>query len=187
MPSLSPEEISAVAARADCIHSAEEVEAAIDRMAGAITEQLSGTNPILLCVMNGGLILTASLATRLKFPLHMDYVHATRYRNETSGADLQWKKEPSMEMAGRVVVVIDDIFDEGATLDQVVRYCEQQGATRVLTAVLVDKIHDRKLTEMQCDFVGLEVEDRYLYGYGMDYKGYLRNAAGIYAVTDEDK
>jgi len=92
-----------------------------------------------------------------------------------------------MEMAGRVVVVIDDIFDEGATLDQVVRYCEQQGATRVLTAGLVDKIHDRKLTEMQCDFVGLEVEDRYLYGYGMDYKGYLRNAAGIYAVTDEDK
>lgn len=187
MSSISPEEISAVASRADCLHSEQEVEAALDKMAAAISEKLSSSNPILLCVMNGGLILTAKLATRLQFPLHMDYVHATRYRNETSGADLQWIKTPSMDLAGRVIVVVDDIFDEGATLENVVKYCEAQGAKRILTAVLVNKMHDRKLSQMQCDFIGLDMEDRYLFGYGMDYKGYLRNAPGIFAIADEDK
>ena len=68
----------------------------------------------------------------------------------------------------------------------VVAHCRAQGASSVLTAVLVDKHHERKVPGIRADFVGLRVEDRYLYGYGMDYRSYLRNAAGIYAVDPVD-
>ena len=187
MVDITPEEIMAVAQRAQCIHSEAEVEVAIDNLADQIRERVADKNPILLCVMNGGLILTGSLATRLQFPLQIDYAHATRYREKTSGADLQWKNYPSIDMEGRVVIVVDDIFDEGITLEKVASYCVEQNVAKVFTAVLIDKIHDRKKSQLKVDFIGLEVEDLYLYGYGMDYKGYLRNAAGIYAVADEDK
>ena len=187
MVDITPEEIMAVAQRAQCIHSEAEVEVAIDNLADRIRERVADKNPILLCVMNGGLILTGSLATRLQFPLQIDYVHATRYRGETSGADLQWKNYPSIDMEGRVVILVDDIFDEGITLEKVVSYCTAQNVAKVFTAVLIDKIHDRKQGGLKVDFIGLEVEDLYIYGYGLDYKGYLRNAAGIYAVADEDK
>ena len=187
MGGITSEEIAAIVQRAKCIHSEAEVEEAIDILAEQIRERLGDKNPILLCVMNGGFILTAGLATRLQFPLQLDYVHATRYREETSGAELQWKSHPSIDMEGRVVIVVDDIFDEGITLEKVVSYCTEQNVAKVYTAVLINKIHNRKQSQLKVDFIGLEIEDLYLYGYGMDYKGYLRNAAGIFAIADEDK
>ena len=183
---MTLETINAVSSRATCLYSEQEVEMAIDAMASVISGRLHGHNPILLCVMNGGLILTGRLAVRLKFPLQMDYLHATRYRNKTRGADLHWERYPSISLEGRLVVVIDDILDEGDTLAAVMAYCQAQGAREVLSAVLVDKQHDRKTTNLKADFVGLEVPDYYLYGYGMDYKGYLRNAPGIFAVDPAD-
>jgi hypoxanthine phosphoribosyltransferase len=81
------------------------------------------------------------------------------------------------------VLLLDDILDEGITLDAIAGYCRQQGATRILMAVLVDKRHDRKVSPgFRADFTGMETEDRFLFGFGLDYKGYWRNAPGIYAV-----
>lgn len=183
---MTPEQIKRVYNRARCLHGSQEVEAALDDMAADIRAALEHSNPILLCIMNGGLIVTGSLATRLQFPLQIDYLHATRYRDKTVGSDLQWRSYPSLSLAGRHVLIVDDILDQGATLQSVFEYCKEQGAERVLIAVLVNKRHARKLTTLTADFVGLEVEDYYLFGYGMDYKGYLRNAAGIYAVDEAD-
>ena len=129
---------------------------------------------------------SGKLLTRLAFPLQIDYLHATRYRNNTQGSELEWHRLPALSLHGRDVLILDDILDEGATLAAVVAHCRAQGAARVLTAVLVDKHHERKVPGIRADFVGLRVEDRYLYGYGMDYRGYLRNAAGIYAVDPVD-
>lgn len=183
---MTLELIKTVSSRATCLYSEQVVETAIDAMASVISDRLHGHNPILLCVMNGGLILTGRLATRLKFHLQMDYLHATRYRNNTQGEDLRWERYPSISLEGRQVLVIDDILDEGDTLAAVMAHCQAQGARDVLSAVLVDKQHDRKTTNLKADFVGLEVPDHYLYGYGMDYKGYLRNAPGIFAVDPAD-
>lgn len=180
--SVTPEQAQAVLREADCLYSAAQVEKALDRMADDIADRLAGTSPILMCVMNGGLVPTGKLATRLDFPLHMDYLHATRYRNTTSGGDLMWLARPHMDLRGRVVLVVDDILDEGITLAAIMDYCREQGASQVYSAVLVEKRHERKYGLPDADFVGLEVEDRYVFGYGMDYKGFLRNAPGIYAV-----
>lgn len=184
---MTPETAKAVSERARCLYSREDVEAALDNMAADITATLAACNPILLCIMNGGLVASGALATRLDFSMQLDYLHVTRYRGTTSGAGLQWKTRPSLSLRDRVVLVVDDILDEGATLEAIVNYCETEGAARVYTAVLVEKHHDRKQSSLQADFKGLDGEDCYLFGYGMDYKGYLRNAPGIFAIDDSDR
>lgn len=181
--SVTLEEVQLALDEADCLFTEAEVEAAIDRMAQAITGRLASSNPLVYCVMNGGLIVTGKLLTKLCFPLEAEYLHATRYGHKLYGTVLDWKVRPTQDMRGRTVLIIDDILDEGATLAAIVGYCREEGAREVLTAVLVDKKHGRKAhTDLKGDFVGLEVEDRYLFGYGMDYKGYWRNAPGIYAL-----
>lgn len=176
-------EMNQVLAEADCLVEESQVHAAIDTMARAITARLEASNPLLFCVMNGGLTLTGQLLPRLRFPVQAEYLHATRYRQETTGGILEWKLRPDVEMNDRTVLIVDDILDEGTTLDAIADYCRAHGAREVLTAVLVDKQHDRKARpDLKADFTGLEVEDRFLFGFGMDYKGYWRNAPGIYAV-----
>ena len=176
-------EVSTVLSEADLLVTEADVEAAIRRMAQEITAQLKESDPILLCVMNGGLIFSGQLLTRLVFPLEVDYVHATRYGHETEGGGLDWIVKPQLELKGRTVLLLDDILDEGVTLAAIADYCLRQGAAKVLMAVLVEKLHLRKVTPgMRADFTGIEVGDRFLFGYGLDYKGYWRNAPGIYAV-----
>jgi hypoxanthine phosphoribosyltransferase len=166
---------------ADELYSQREVEQAMDRLAVEITGRLSGEDPIVLSVLNGALIPTGHLLTRLNFPLRQDYVHATRYRGNTDGAELEWIGQPRTSLRDQTVLVIDDILDEGITLAAIVEACREAGAKAVYTAVLVEKLHDRGVG-FKADFVGLNVEDRYVFGYGMDYKGYLRNVPAIMAV-----
>jgi hypoxanthine phosphoribosyltransferase len=184
MTAVTTDEVQAVLEQADILHTEAEVEAALDRMAADITVSLEGKNPLLLCTMIGGIVTAGKLLTRLRFPLTIDYIHATRYRGETSGAELHWLARPSESVAGRKVLIIDDIFDEGLTLQALIEDCKQAGAAGVYTAVLVEKQCDKRC-DIEVDFLGLTVENKYVFGYGMDYKGYLRNAAGIYAVRQE--
>ena len=171
--------------QAELIYSAEQVNLAIDQLALQINQQLMDTTQpvIALPIMNGGLVLSGHLITRLQFPLVIDYLHATRYRNTTSGSNqLEWKVKPQLSLKNRTLLVIDDIFDEGHTLQAVLEFCQQQGAEQVYSAVLVEKNHPRPKAQIKSDFTGLSVEDRYVFGFGMDYKGYHRNLNGIYAV-----
>lgn len=174
---------NAVLDDADLLVTEADVKYAITRMAAEITGQLKESCPVVMCVMNGGLIFTGQLLTQLVFPLEVDYVHATRYGHEINGAQLNWTVRPQLDLKGRTVLLLDDILDEGITLAAIADYCRQQGASEVLMAVLVEKLHLRKVTpDMRADFTGIEVGDRFLFGYGLDYKGFWRNAPGIYAV-----
>lgn len=180
---MTSDEARRVLAEADRLMGEEEVQGAIVRMAGEITERLADTNPLVICIMNGGLIFSGQLLPRLRFPLELDYLHATRYGEELRGDRLNWIVRPQSEMTGRTVLLLDDILDEGVTLAAIADYCREAGARQVLMAVLVEKLHRRKVTPgMRADFSGLETGDRFLFGYGLDYKGYWRNAPGIYAV-----
>lgn len=171
-------------AQADCLHDRDAVEAALDHMAAAIRADLAGGDVVVICVMNGGLVTTGLLLPRLDFPLRVDYMHATRYRERTSGDALHWRVEPSQPLAGRDLLVVDDILDEGYTLEAILRWCHGQQPASVRAAVLVQKLHQRGVRP-PVDYIGLTVPDRYVFGYGMDYKGYWRNAAGIYAVAQD--
>ena len=181
--SVDFEHIKQVMAEADCLFTEAQVQAAMDSMAREMNASLGESNPIVYSVMNGGLIIAGQLATRLDFPLELGYLHATRYRNKLTGGELFWKARAEHSLVDRTVLILDDILDEGHTLAAITEYCRDAGAREVLTAVLLDKKHDRKAYPgMRADFTGMEVEDRYIFGFGLDYKGYWRNAPGIFAL-----
>ncbi len=167
----------------DCLVSETQIQKALDKMADEIGAVLADKNPLVLSVMNGGLVTAGQLLPRCRFPLEMDYIHATRYNNTTSGGELQWLARPHQSLEGRTVLIVDDIHDVGATLQSIIEDCRQAGAVEVYCAVLINKQHDRKVA-LRADFVGVEVEDRYIFGCGMDYKGYLRNLPAIYAIKE---
>ncbi|HCH24818.1 MAG TPA: hypoxanthine-guanine phosphoribosyltransferase [Oceanospirillaceae bacterium] len=167
--------------QADLLISGAQIAASIETLASEITDAMAEDMPLVLCVLNGGMIPMAQLLLKLQFPLETDYLHATRYGNKTVGTNLSWLARPSIDFKGRTVLVVDDIFDEGHTLAAICEYLEEAGAAKVYAAALLNKVHDRKVA-YRPDFVGLDVEDRFVYGFGMDYQGYFRNAEGIYAV-----
>lgn len=174
--------------RADCLYDLTAVEKALDTMANSITQQLKNSNPLILCVMIGALIPVGHLLTRLHFPLEVDYIHVTRYRSTTRGGDLHWLVTPRQQLANRTVLIFDDIMDGGLTLGAIIDFCKQEGAKQVYSAVMVDKNRVREPgVNFSPDFVGLHTENRYLFGFGLDYNEYLRNAPGIYAVAKDDE
>jgi len=178
---MDSEQASQVLIEADLLHSESEVDRALSQLAEKINLAFSDKDPLIYCVMNGGLIPAGMLLPRLNFPFKLDYLHATRYREKTTGEQLKWLKTSETDMSKRHVLIIDDILDEGYTLEAIVDYCSQQGASSVATAVLAEKKHDRG-NNFSADFVGLEIIDRYVFGMGMDYQGYLRHLPAIYAV-----
>lgn len=176
-------EAEAVLAQADCLHDAASVQAAYDRLATAIGTAFAERNPLVLCVMTGGLAPTAEITRRLPFPFELDYLHATRYRGATEGGGLVWKRQPeARRIADRHVLVIDDILDEGHTLIAIRRALNDFRPASLKVAVLVEKLHDRRAAGAHAEFIGLQVEDRYVFGCGMDYKEYWRQLPAIYAV-----
>jgi len=176
-------EIKHIQETADLLYSEQEVETALDKMAEQINTALADLNPLILCVINGGIVVAGKLITRLTIPLTLDAINATRYQNKTAGGNVEWLLKPKTPIKDRNLLIIDDILDEGLTLLAIKDYCLEQGAASVYSAVLLDKNLGR-VKPVSADFIGLEVENRYLFGYGMDYKGYLRNAPGIYACKE---
>lgn len=187
MPQILPDDIREVFSKATCIYSKTQVEKAFDHMATEISHQLANSNPIFLCVVIGGIIPLGNLLPRLDFPLEVDYIHATRYQKTTKGQKVQWLAKPQCtHLKNRTVVIVDDILDGGLTLNEIIHFCEEQNAKKVYTAVLADKEEARLSNGLpKADFCGLKIENHYVFGYGMDYKGYLRNAPGIYMVAPE--
>lgn len=176
--------LSDTVAVADRIHDPSVLAAAIIRIGAEIDAQLQGHPAVFMTVMQGALIFAGQLATSIMTPLTFDYVHATRYRGGTSGGELTWVKRPATDLSGATVILVDDILDEGHTLLAIRAFCMEQGAQRVLLAVLCEKLHARRVEGLQADFVGVQVPDRYVFGYGMDYHEQGRNLPAIYAVDE---
>jgi len=176
-------EIEQVRRDAEVLITASELETVYDRMAREISDRLRDSDPVLMPVMLGGMYLAGQLMPRLDFAFELDYLHATRYRGELRGRELQWRAEPRTELAGRTLLVIDDIIDDGITLHSILAALEKTGAGQVLTAVLVVKQRSRSV-DIKADFTGVTVPDRYVFGCGMDYKEYWRNLPAIHAVAD---
>lgn len=181
-----PEQIKTVYKQASCLYTQIQIEKELDRLAIEIHQTLSDKNPLLLCIMIGGLVLTGNLLPRLDFPLELNYLHATRYQGKFSGGKLNWKVKPSVALKDRIILITDDILDQGLTLQAIVDYCYTEGAKKVFTAVLLDKRESRVTDGLPlADFTGLVIPNQFVFGYGLDYKEYLRNAPGIFVADLE--
>lgn len=179
------EKVQCVLEKAECLYSTAEINEALDQMALEITNKLKDANPLILCVMTGALIPTGHLLTRLHFPLEIDYIHVTRYRGTNRGGDLHWLVEPRQHLKDRTILIIDDIMDGGLTLSAIIDYCKTYNAKETYTAVMVSKNRQREPgVNFEPNFVGVRTEDKYLFGFGLDYEEYLRNIPGIYAVVE---
>ncbi|MBJ6979555.1 MULTISPECIES: hypoxanthine-guanine phosphoribosyltransferase [unclassified Luteimonas] len=186
---MSAPSLAEVMVDADLIHAREVLEAAIGDMAVAIHAEYAGDAraPLFVTIMHGGMPFAAQLAFALGergLDLEFDYLHATRYRGSTTGSRLAWLHRPATPMRGRRVILVDDILDEGHTLKAVTRWCEDEGAADVRVAVLATKVHDRCVDGVCADWSGVEVPDRYVFGYGMDYNEQGRNLPAIYALGE---
>jgi len=154
-------------------------------MAAKLTPRLGSSNPVVLAVMYGGAFTALELSKRFDFPHEFDYVHVTRYRGAVQGGALEWRVRPSQALAGRTVLIVDDILDHGTTLHALDVELKRVGVAARLAAVLVVKRLARSRRRPRLDAVGMEVEDVYVFGSGMDYRGYWRELRGIYAVTED--
>ena len=180
-------DLQAALANSDLIHDRPVLERAIAKMAGAIHHDFAGSVPVFATVMHGGLPFAGQLALELGAcgqDLEFDYLHATRYRGATTGGTLTWKHRPATPLRGRRVLLVDDIVDEGHTLAAIRDWCREQGAAQVRIAALAVKRHDRCVPGLHADYFGVDVPDRYVYGYGMDFHEQGRGLPAIYALRE---
>lgn len=178
---MSPEETRRMLAEADLICPADTVQAVIARLATEIATVLADSNPLVLTVMGGAVVFAGQLLPQLAFPLECDYLHATRYGDATQGRALRWIVAPRLPVAGRTVLVLDDILDEGVTLAAIKEKLLADGAARCLLAVLAEK-DTGKAKPVAADFTGVHLPNRFVFGCGMDAREAWRNLPAIYAV-----
>jgi len=181
---LAPAQAWEILGSAEPVCSAATVTQAVTRIAAEITQALADEYPLVLSVMGGAVVFTGQLLPLLRFPLDYDYLHLTRYGNATTGGSIAWKVFPLEAVAGRVVLVIDDILDEGYTMAAIHARVLAAGAQRCYCAVLADK-DIGKPKPIAADFVGVRLPNRYVFGFGMDVKGAWRNLPAIYAVKQQ--
>ena len=182
---MTSHDLAAALANSEVVHDRASIEQAIATMAVRICNDYAGDIPVYLTIMHGGLPFSGQLALELGargLDLEFDYLHATRYRGTTSGGALVWKHRPATSLRGRRVLLVDDIVDEGHTLAAVRAWCASEGARDVRIATLAVKKHDRCVPGLCADYAGLDVPDRYVFGYGMDYHDQGRNLPAIYAL-----
>ena len=177
--------INTVMDRATCLIDESSLNQILDQLAEQMGASLKDKHPLLLCVMRGGMMVTSELTKRLPFKMQVDYLHATRYQGQMQGAQLEWKHKPGISLKDRVVVLVDDILDGGVTLAEIKAFCEAQGAKQVQTAVLLDKKAMRHPKGLKvADFVGIEIENHFVFGFGLDYYEHYRNLPAIYQVDE---
>ena len=174
---------------AKLLFSAAEVDAAIDRLAVTLALELWEAQPILVCMMNGGLPFTGDLLRRFHFPLELDYLHATRYPGSpgeggTCGGAVRFERDLQRDLAGRTVVLVDDVLDGGVTLAAAQQHLAARCPERLICAVMVRK--DVAQPKASADYVALEAPDEFLIGRGMDLGGAFRQLSGIYSLPAGD-
>lgn len=178
---MTAEQARELWANSEEIVSEAQVRQSLDRMAGEIADKMADRFPLVLSVMGGAVVFTGMLLPKLQFPLEFDYIHLSRYNNKTVGGEMQWRVAPRESVKDRTVLVLDDILDEGETMAAIRQRIMDMGAREFYAAVLCEKTL-AKAKPMHPDFCGFTVPDRYVFGCGMDAKGYWRNLGAIRAL-----
>jgi len=180
---LSNQQARDILNSAEMLLSEEQVNVAVRHVAQEINATLADAHPLVLSVMGGAVIFTGQLLPMLDFPLEFDYLHVSRYGNEKQGGELHWKVAPHENVRNKIVLVLDDILDEGHTMHAIKQRVLALGASKFYCAVFADK-ENGKEKPICADFVGTTLPERFVFGFGMDIHGAWRNLPAIYAVKE---
>jgi hypoxanthine phosphoribosyltransferase len=179
----------ALLANASQIVSPDAVQAAVRHVADVLNERFRHPDntrfPLVLGVMGGAVVFTGTLLPQLDFPLEFDYIHVSRYGDDDRGGQVVWKVIPRQNVAGRTIVVLDDILDEGETLAHVKQRLLDMGAAEVIIAVFADKDIGRR-KPIVADITGVTLPNAFVVGFGMDVHGYWRNLPGLWSIRADD-
>lgn len=159
---------------------AAEIAARVAELGEALSADYRDRNPVLVAVLVGSLPLLADLVRAMTIPLEVDFLGLSRFGE---GGRIRIALDTAETVAGRHVVIVEDVTDTGLTLTVLRRMLEDRGAASVATVTLVDKIR-RRLVDVPIEYRGFEVGDEYLVGYGLDWKGRYRNLGSLWAVLD---
>jgi len=168
--------------KSSVLYSEVEIKNAIHNIANQTNRSINANELYVLCVMNGALIFAGQLLPQLKKNIQYHYIHATRYENSLTGDSIRWLVKPPKDIEGKTVLILDDILDEGITLNEIVSMCRTMNAKEIYTAVLFDK-EIAKDKSYSSDFIGLKVPNRFVFGYGLDCRGLGRNLPHLYALN----
>lgn len=161
----------------------------LDRGVAEMARQISnryGRRPLtIIGILTGSVVLLADLIRLLEMPLRVGVVQASSYRGNTTRGELTINADLMPDIRGRDVLLVDDIFDTGHTLSTVTELIRQHGAESVHSAVLLRK-HGRQEIAWTPDFVGFDIPDKFVVGYGLDYQDAYRNLSYIAALEPED-
>ena len=179
----TPDQARQILEAADLLFPEHSVTAEVARMAQEINVRLGDRNPLVLAVMRGSVLFAGQLLPQLRFPIEFDYLDVRRYGAATVGGQITWRVSPGTEVNGRVVLVLDDILDEGHTLAAIREKILEAGAAEFYSAVFAEKDTGRA-KPIAADFIGITVPNRYVFGFGMDVYGWWRNLPAIYALRE---
>jgi hypoxanthine phosphoribosyltransferase len=165
--------------------SEEEVHAGVSRLAGRIVETYGDSPLTIVGVLTGSVVLLADIIRQLSMPLRVGVVQASSYRGATTRGPLVINSDLMPDIANHDVLIVDDIFDTGNTLVELIALMKKLGPTSIRTAVLLRKLGQQQVT-LEPDFVAFDIPNEFVVGYGLDYQDMYRNLPYVAALEAED-
>ncbi len=155
----------------------DQITIALDRITGEINKEFKELDPILVCILDGGFMFFSDLVRRLTIPHQTAFIKLASDREEPD--EVEWILKPSIAIKGRAIIVVDDIIDTGATAKTVTNYLEMNKAKSVWFGALLSKMARRKHC-IFAPYIGFDIEDHFVYGYGMGRGDRDRNLLRIF-------
>ncbi|MGQ1889667.1 hypoxanthine phosphoribosyltransferase [Thermophagus sp. OGC60D27] len=161
---------------------ASDIKKAIWEMAMKINQDLHDKNPLMICILNGSFMFSADLMKLIEFPCEISFVKLSSYQGMGSTGEVKHLIGLNEKVEGRTVVLLEDIVDTGVTIENLVGQLESQNPADVRIATLLFK-PEACTRDIKLDYVGMEIPNDFIVGYGLDYDGYGRNLPDIYTVV----
>ncbi len=165
--------------------SSEKIESEVQKMADKMNKDLAGTNPLFVCILNGSFMFAAELFKRIDLvETEISFVKLASYSGDSSSGSIKQLIGLNEDITGRTVVILEDIVDTGLTIENILEQLSHLNPQKVLIATLLLK-PDALKKEVQLDYIGMEIPNDFIVGYGLDYDGHGRNLIDIYSVINE--
>jgi len=163
--------------------SKRELEGIVNRLAESIVQDIEkGETPVLVCVLKGGYVFMSDLCRALGCDFEMDFIRAKSYGDgTTSPGRVKITRDVETDLSGRLVIVVEDIVDTGITLDAILSHIGLKGPSGVRVCTLLDK-PARRVKECRIDYRGMEIDDHFVVGYGMDHAERYRGLPAVYVL-----
>lgn len=166
--------------------SKEEIHDICQRLGKEITQDYQGKEIVLICVLRGAIVFLADLMREIEVPCEIDFMSVSSYTGTKSSGDVKIVKDLEDSIEGKHVIIVEDIIDSGLTLSHLLRLLRSRNPASLRICTCFDKPSRRK-TEVDVDYIGMQIPDEFIIGYGLDFNGQYRNLPEVCILSECDK